>query len=128
MPVNVLLNNCYQNNTSLSLLVGTTVAHGIPMEFPVQINTKKLELLIMNFKGSGAQKLNLFFLQSLKIAFRFGNSADLDEMPCYVAFHLNFHCFSKCPFICLIDFILYVPSTIFQLYRDWSSWVEPVLS
>ena len=25
------------------------------------------------------------------------------------------------------DFILYVPSTIFQLNRDGSSWVEPVL-
>ena len=24
--------------------------------------------------------------------------------------------------------VLYVPSTIFQLYRDESSWVEPVLS
>ena len=30
--------------------------------------------------------------------------------------------------ICLFDLILYVPSTIFQLYRDGSSWVEPVLS
>ena len=29
---------------------------------------------------------------------------------------------------CLFDLILYVPSTIFQLYRDRSSWVEPVLS
>ena len=29
---------------------------------------------------------------------------------------------------CLFDLILYVPSTIFQLYRDESSWVEPVLS
>ena len=28
----------------------------------------------------------------------------------------------------LLDLILYVPSTIFQLYRDGSSWVEPVLS
>ena len=28
----------------------------------------------------------------------------------------------------LFDLILYVPSTIFQLYRDRSSWVEPVLS
>ena len=28
----------------------------------------------------------------------------------------------------LFDFILYVPSTIFQLCRDGSSWVEPVLS
>ena len=29
---------------------------------------------------------------------------------------------------CLFDLILYVPSTIFQLNRDESSWVEPVLS
>ena len=28
----------------------------------------------------------------------------------------------------LFDMILYVPSTIFQLCRDGSSWVEPVLS
>ena len=31
-------------------------------------------------------------------------------------------------FDCLFDFLLYVPSTIFQLCRDGSSWVEPVLS
>ena len=29
---------------------------------------------------------------------------------------------------CLFDLILYVPPTIFQLNRDGSSWVEPVLS
>ena len=29
---------------------------------------------------------------------------------------------------CLFDLILYVPSTIFQLYQDRSSWVEPVIS
>ena len=29
---------------------------------------------------------------------------------------------------CLSDLVLYVPSTIFQLCRDRSSWVEPVLS
>ena len=29
---------------------------------------------------------------------------------------------------CLFDLILNVPSTIFQLCRDRSSWVEPVLS
>ena len=29
---------------------------------------------------------------------------------------------------CLFDLILYVPSTIFQLNRDGTSWVEPVLS
>ena len=31
-------------------------------------------------------------------------------------------------FVSLFDLILYVPSTIFQLYRDGSSWVEPELS
>ena len=30
--------------------------------------------------------------------------------------------------IYLFDLILYVPSTIFQLNRGGSSWVEPVLS
>ena len=34
---------------------------------------------------------------------------------------------SVCLF-CLFDLILYVPSTIFQLNRDGSSWVEPELS
>ena len=29
---------------------------------------------------------------------------------------------------CLFHLILYVPSTIFQFYRDGYSWVEPVLS
>ena len=31
-------------------------------------------------------------------------------------------------FVFLFDLILYVPSTFFQLNRDGSSWVEPVLS
>ena len=31
-------------------------------------------------------------------------------------------------FVCLFDLILYIPSTIFQLNRNGSSWVEPVLS
>ena len=30
--------------------------------------------------------------------------------------------------VIMFDLILYVPSTIFQLNRDWSSWVEPILS
>ena len=29
---------------------------------------------------------------------------------------------------CFFDLILYIPSTIFQLNRDGSSWAEPVLS
>ena len=38
-----------------------------------------------------------------------------------------FHPFSL-TVVCLFDLILYVPSTIFQLNRDGSSWVELVLS
>ena len=34
----------------------------------------------------------------------------------------------SCLFVCLFDWIYYVPSTIFQLNRDGSSCVEPVLS
>ena len=40
----------------------------------------------------------------------------------------NFALFSAMTVNCLFDLILYVPSTIFQLNRDGSSWVEPVLS
>ena len=41
------------------------------------------------------------------------------------------NCLSREPGIhlfCLFGMILYVPSTIFQLNRDGTSWVEPVLS
>ena len=34
----------------------------------------------------------------------------------------------KISLIVLFVLILYIPSTIFQIYRDGSSWVEPVLS
>ena len=40
----------------------------------------------------------------------------------------SFHQQIKVFFVCLFDLILYVPSTISQLCRDGSSWVEPVLS
>ena len=36
--------------------------------------------------------------------------------------------FQEQKWFALFDLILYVPSTIFQLSRDGSSWVEPVLS
>ena len=52
------------------------------------------------------------------------------------AFHQGLHCllrfcllflFVLSDFMCLFDLILYITSTIFQLCRDGSSWVEPVL-
>ena len=50
------------------------------------------------------------------------NSENPDEMPQNAAFH------QTRPGMHLFDLILYVPSTIFQSYRDGSSWVEPVIS
>ena len=44
---------------------------------------------------------------------------DLDQTESDLGLHCLF---------CLFNLILYVPSTIFQLNRDRSSWVEPVLS
>ena len=45
-------------------------------------------------------------------------------------FYANFFCLTDptIVFVCLFDLIIYVPSTIFQLNWDRSSWVEPVLS
>ena len=79
------------------------------------------------FAGYNFKKM--FFFLSLKIYFVLANSADPDEMH-YAAFHVGLHCLQKYPFtfVCLFDLILYVPSTISQLCRDGSSWVEPVLS
>ena len=51
----------------------------------------------------------------------------------YIQIRVNTCCHSIRTFYsfheaCLFDLILYVPSTIFQLYRNGSSWVEPVRS
>ena len=44
-------------------------------------------------------------------------------------FHDSKKLFSFCSgVICLFDLIFYIPSTIFQLCGDGSSWAEPVLS
>ena len=64
----------------------------------------------------------------LKIFFTFTNSVGPDEMQHYAAFHLGLHCLQKYSFclFCLFDSLR--PIKIFQLYRDGSSRVEPVLS
>ena len=43
-------------------------------------------------------------------------------------FYLSFGCDTCLSPRCLFDLILYIPSTIFQLNKDGSSWGEPVLS
>ena len=52
----------------------------------------------------------------------------LDEHHQYKLAVSNAHVSFITELIFLFDLILYVPSTIFQLNRDGSSWVEPVLS
>ena len=55
-------------------------------------------------------------IDDLTLSGRLGNSESMK------------HSVKQSSFVCLFDLILYVPSTIFQLNRDGSSWVEPVLS
>ena len=55
----------------------------------------------------------------------FENSVDPDQLVSGKPADQDIHCFPLTP---LFDLILYVPSAIFLLYRDRSSWVEPVLS
>ena len=61
-----------------------------------------------------------------------GNCTVYDQisLPCRLQFELLGKHKIRNAFIliCFYDLILYVPSTIFQLCRDRSSWVEPVLS
>ena len=59
-------------------------------------------------------QIKLYFFQIVLV---FVNSVEPDEMMHYACFFLFF-----------FYLILYIPSTIFQLYRDGSSRVEPVLS
>ena len=57
------------------------------------------------------------------------NSLDPDKAQRFVGPDLGPNCLQRLSADnTLFDLILYVPSTIFQLNRDWSSWVEPVLS
>ena len=63
------------------------------MDYPIHIDTISMELSILFFRGSKFL-LNDVFL-SLKIDFAFANSADLDEMLPYAAFHLGLHYLPK---------------------------------
>ena len=68
----------------------------------------------------------------LLISFQLYQNMDDGEKPTIVTYCViisgNVLAFHRLLFFCLFDLILYVPSTIFQLNWDGSSWVEPVLS
>ena len=69
------------------------------MDFPRQINSKRLRLSIIHFKGSQVELSKIYILLlSLRIVFKLENSAGPDEMLHSVSFHLGLYCFSKCPF------------------------------
>ena len=64
-------------------------------------------------------------------------TCDIECIPLKLILHkdlnklgnINIGSFKKeITYLLLFDLILYVPSTNFQLNRDGSSWVEPVLS
>ena len=64
------------------------------MDFPIQINTIRMGLSIIHFKGFPDN----YELQSMKFKFILPNSAGPDEMPQNTAFHLGLQCLLKYPF------------------------------
>ena len=70
------------------------------------------------------EKENIDFCQKQTLIpdiYGFENSVDPDQLASMKPADQDPHCLPVC-------LILYTPSTIFQLKRDGSSWVEPVLS
>ena len=91
------------------------------MDSSIRFDTVNLGLY--KARGHRLELLKQLAFQSIKIVCILANSTDLQKIPCE-----QWHVISKNVWFFLFDFILYVPSTIFQLNRDGSSWVEPVLS
>ena len=61
------------------------------MDYPIHINTIKMELSILYLKGLSVKISKNDAFLSLKIVFILANSADPDEMPHKAAFHLGLH-------------------------------------
>ena len=59
------------------------------MDFPIHINTISMDLSILYFKGTQVKITNFNTFLYLKIIL--ANSADSDEMPHYMVFHLGLH-------------------------------------
>ena len=82
---------------------------------------------IMHYQNQQRKKFKIKFQVLLKFAQTlqdyFFRAQIVNPHP-----HSNIWTSSCIRLICLFDLIIYVPSTIFQLNRDGSSWVGPVLS
>ena len=61
------------------------------MNFPKQIDTLRMGYSILCLRDHRSKFLNYDVVMS----FILGNSADPDEMPPYVGFHLRHHCLPK---------------------------------
>ena len=108
------------------------------------INIRGLVEIIAPFRGHGRNSPNQVMLKRewladevllsfSSISVLIFDKIALQWMKQYVLFKVQFDFafevwFSIYGYICLFDLSLYVRSTIFQLNRDGSSWVEPVLS
>ena len=68
------------------------------MEFPIKLDTVKLGWSIVYIEGSQVTipKKKISFSED---DFVIANSADLDEMLHYAAFHLGLHCLPKYQFL-----------------------------
>ena len=69
-----------------------------PIKFFIKFNALKSIWSIVNIEVTGYHEFhtNIVFI-SLKIYSVSANSADPDEMPHYVVFHLGLHCVQKYP-------------------------------
>ena len=70
------------------------------MDYPIHIDTIIIELSKF-FERLPGQFSVKYACLSLEIVFILINSADPDEMPFYVAFHLDFRCMPKNLFTCI---------------------------
>ena len=68
------------------------------MDFPIHIDTIRMELPIVYFKGSQVDISKSWCVLFLKIVLVLANSVDPDEMQHCAAFHLGLHCLLKYPF------------------------------
>ena len=70
------------------------------MNFPNHtVKQSEWDGLFCVLRGHRSKFLNHGVFMSLNIVFILANSADLDEMPFYAAFHLGTHCLPKYLFI-----------------------------
>ena len=64
----------------------------ILIDFPIHIDTIKMRLTIVFFKGLQVDFLNYDVFLSLKFVLILANSVDPDKTQLYAVFHMGVHC------------------------------------